>query len=99
MSGLEDLKLLDTPDPTPADLELPLRLLDVLDPGKVDLELPLKLLDVLPADLADMNFDRLGLLPLRPDHFGHIDQITYPIEPLPPITVPTEVMSRLGESE
>lgn len=48
------------------------------------------------ADLADMNFDRLGLLPLRPDHFGHIDQITYPIEPLPPITVPVEVMSRLG---
>ena len=51
------------------------------------------------ADLADMNFDRLGLLPLRPDHFGYIDQITYPIEPLPPITVPVEVMSRLREGQ
>lgn len=47
------------------------------------------------ADLADLNFDRLGLLPLRPDHFARIDQVVYPIEPLPPITVPIEVMSRL----
>ena len=51
------------------------------------------------ADLADMNFDRLGLLPLSPDHFGYIDQITYPIEPLTPIIVPVEVMSRLRESQ
>ena len=51
------------------------------------------------ADLADMNFDRLGLLPLRPDHFSYIDQITYPIEPLPPITVPIEVMSRLEQGQ
>ena len=51
------------------------------------------------ADLADINFDSLGLLPLRPDHFGHIDQITYPIEPLPPIMVPVEVMSRLGANQ
>ncbi len=51
------------------------------------------------ADLADMNFDRLGLLPLRPDHFGHIDQITYPIEPLPPISVPIEVMSRIEATQ
>ncbi|MGI9394489.1 MAG: cell division protein FtsL [Boseongicola sp.] len=51
------------------------------------------------ADLADMNFDRLGLLPLRPDHFGYIDQITYPVEPLPEISVPIEVMSRLGANQ
>ena len=43
------------------------------------------------ADLVDLNFDRLGLLELRPDHFRHIDQIPYPIENV------TDVMGEVGQ--
>lgn len=46
-------------------------------------------------DLADLNFDRLGLLPLMPDAFGRIDQVTYPAEPLQPITEPIELSADL----
>ncbi|MDA8585655.1 cell division protein FtsL [Rhodobacteraceae bacterium] len=42
------------------------------------------------ADLANLNFDRLGLLELRPDHFRKIGQIPYPVKNV------REVMDRSG---
>lgn len=42
-------------------------------------------------DLAELNFERLGLLPLRPAQFGHVDQVEYPVQELLPITNPVDV--------
>ena len=32
-------------------------------------------------ELSEINFDRLGLLPFRPDQFGRTDEVTYPPDP------------------
>ncbi|MCA1775447.1 MAG: cell division protein FtsL [Paracoccaceae bacterium] len=45
------------------------------------------------ADLAALNFERLELLPLRPESFGRVDQIIYPIPEILPITNPIDVTS------
>jgi hypothetical protein len=50
------------------------------------------------ADLADLNFDRLGLLPLRPEAFGQVTQIIYPIPPILPITDPIELSSDMADT-
>lgn len=50
-------------------------------------------------DLAEINFDRLGLLPLRPEQFGYVDEVAYPAPALPPVTDAVEVQGTLEVTE
>ena len=45
------------------------------------------------ADLAELNFDRLGLLPLMPDAFGDVGDIIYPLPDILPIINPIDINS------
>jgi hypothetical protein len=47
------------------------------------------------AELAEINFDRLGLLPLEPEQFSSIDQVAFPPPPALPVTMPIEVAGQL----
>jgi hypothetical protein len=44
-------------------------------------------------DLADLNFDRLGLVPMAPESFGSVEQVHYPVQPLGEILGAIEVSS------
>jgi len=46
-------------------------------------------------DLADLNFVRLGLLPLAPGQFGRIDEVPMPVAEAP-LAEPVELRARIG---
>ena len=43
-------------------------------------------------DLAELNFDKLGLLPLLPEQFGNVDQVIYPQPEEIDFTTPVDVI-------
>lgn len=52
-------------------------------------------------ELADLNFERLGLLPLQPEQFGAVEQVAYPPAELPalfPIENAVETVAALEET-
>ncbi|SIT77185.1 cell division protein FtsL [Pontibaca methylaminivorans] len=42
-------------------------------------------------ELAEINFDRLGLLPFDSEQFGRVDEVSYPPPPVPEVDDPTEL--------
>ena len=54
-------------------------------------------------ELVELNYKTLHLMPMAPDHFGRLDQVSYPRKPEPelpdpdPLTVPV-VASAEGET-
>lgn len=47
-------------------------------------------------DLADLNYERLGLLPLMPEAYGDISQVIYPLPDILPITDPIDVRNYMA---
>ena len=50
-------------------------------------------------ELAEINFGRLGLLPLEPRQFGTVSEVAYPQIGLGPITDPIDTVALNGEGE
>ncbi len=47
-------------------------------------------------ELAEINFERLGLLPFAPRQFGTVSAVGYPAVALPPITEPVDTIALNG---
>jgi hypothetical protein len=47
-------------------------------------------------ELVELNFDRLGLMPLSPAQFGNMDQVAYPAPELPALEQPVETSGEIG---
>ena len=45
-------------------------------------------------ELADLNFEKLGLLPFEPHQFGRIDEVAFPKQEPLPILNPVDVSSQ-----
>lgn len=50
-------------------------------------------------ELATLNFDRLGLLPMEPEQFGTAAEVAYPAPPLLTITGTVETMGSLAPAD
>lgn len=50
-------------------------------------------------ELATINFDRLGLLPMEPEQFAAADQVAYPAPPALIITGTVETMGSLNPAD
>ncbi len=50
-------------------------------------------------ELATINFDRLGLLPLQPDQFGQPQDVGYPAVVLPTISDTVDVIGDIAPTE
>ncbi|MFZ1727369.1 MAG: hypothetical protein WAU13_12000, partial [Albidovulum sp.] len=50
-------------------------------------------------ELADMNFERLGLLPLEPAQFGTVAEIGFPQLVLTPITDPVDTVATAEQAQ
>jgi hypothetical protein len=47
-------------------------------------------------ELATVNFDRLGLLPMEPSQFGAAAQVAYPAPKLPDISFPQDIQGTVS---